>query len=78
MRDPCPVDHRDPAAVSSWLASVQTIVEELQVVAADAAAPKAHRKHSRTHLRGVLRRSFQRLRITLGAIDPSRPAGGAS
>jgi hypothetical protein len=29
-REPTPVDLRDPVAVSSWLASVQGIAEELQ------------------------------------------------
>jgi hypothetical protein len=69
---------RDPVALASWLASVQTIVAELHDAAQDAAAPKGHRRHSRHHLRAVFRRGFHALRITLDAIDPARPAGSAS
>ena len=74
-RDPAPVDVRDPAAVSSWLASVQGIVEELHAVSMDQTQKAPHRRNARGHARGILRRGFHRLRLTLDAL---RPAGDAS
>jgi hypothetical protein len=61
MRDPAPVDVRDLAAVSSWLASVQGLVEELHNVAMDATLKAPHRRTARGHARGLLRRGFHRL-----------------
>jgi hypothetical protein len=54
--DPAPVDVRDPAAVSSWLASVQGIVEELHTVSMDQTQKAPHRRNARGHARGILRR----------------------
>ena len=77
-RDPAPVDVRDPAAVSSWLASVQGIVEELHAVSMDQTQKAPHRRNARGHARGILRRGFHRLRLSLDAIDRARPAGGGA
>jgi hypothetical protein len=70
MGDPAPVDVRDPAAVSS-----QAIVGELHAVSMDQTQKAPHRRNARGHARGILRRGFHRLRLSLDAI---RPAGGAS
>jgi hypothetical protein len=75
MANPAPVNVREPAAISSWLASVQSIVEELHAVSMDQTQKAPHRRNARGHARGILRRGFHRLRLSLDAI---RPAGGAS
>ncbi len=68
------IDPTDPAAVSRWLETITATVNDLRDTAADATAPRGHRRHSRTYLRDRLRRGFKELTAQLNAIDPAGPA----
>ena len=54
------------------------MVEELHAVSMDQTQKAPHRRNARGHARGILRRGFHRLRLSLDAIDPARPAGGGA
>ena len=75
MRDPAPIDHKDPVAVAAWLADVTKGAAEIHDLAIDATARKGQRRHSRGYLRGILRRRFHALSQLLAALAP--PGGAA-
>ena len=80
MRDPAPVDPRDPQAVTTWLAAVTSAAAEIHDLAVDATARKGQRRHARSFLRGSLRRRFHALSQLLAALaaPPLTPPDGAA
>jgi hypothetical protein len=74
-RDVAPLDLSNRAAVDTWLAEASALVASLHDDAADAAAPKGQRRHSRAYLRGRFRRGFHKLSLALAALDARPPTG---
>ncbi len=72
------VDPTDPAQLAAWLTETRALADHLHALTLDATAPKAHRRHSRTHLRAHTRRDFQTLGALLSALDPAEPAPAES
>jgi hypothetical protein len=76
-RLPRPIDLRDAAVLDRWRRDARAIVNDVRLLAFDAAAPRGKRTRAKQALRESLRARFRALEERIAEVRIVAPEGGA-
>ena len=70
QRRHAPVNPADTAALKAWRAEARSIIDNVRLLAFDAASPRGERRYARRHLRNMIRSHLRALEARIAAIAP--------
>jgi len=65
-----PVNPADPVALEAWRTEARSIIDNVRLLAFDAASPRGERRYARRHLRNMIRSHLRALEARIAAIEP--------